>query len=295
VAEGSPTVRRRELGVLLRQLREEKGLSVKQVTEHLLCSPSKVSRIETGQRGATLRDVRDLCNLYGVSNETTRQRLMRLAREGKQQGWWQAYELPYATSMYVGLEAEAIRIKDYDSIVPGLLQTPDYVRALHDDPLPEPTQVELTPQLVEQRVEARLRRQQLLSRKVPAPLEFRVILDEAALHRVIGGPRVMSAQLKYVVRATDLPNVTVQVIPFSVGTHPALDSTFNILEFDGPVSNIVYSEGLSGFIFLERPEDVQRYEGVFHRLSQVALSPGESCALISRISQVYEKALKSVS
>ncbi len=120
MAEGSPTVRRRELGAVLRKLREEKGMSVKQVTEHLMCSPSKVSRIETGQRGATLRDVRDLCDLYGVTDPAERDRLMTLAREGKQQGWWQPYDLPFATPMYVGLEAEAVSIKDYDSaVVPG--------------------------------------------------------------------------------------------------------------------------------------------------------------------------------
>jgi transcriptional regulator with XRE-family HTH domain len=100
VAEGSPTVRRRELGAALRKMREDKGMSVKQVTEYLLCSPSKVSRIETGHRGATLRDIRDLCNLYGITDEAERDRLMTLAREGKQQGWWQSYDLPY--SNYVG-------------------------------------------------------------------------------------------------------------------------------------------------------------------------------------------------
>src|ERR1700748_760521 len=105
MADGSPTVRRRELGTLLRKLREDKKMSVKQVTEHLLCSPSKVSRIETGQRGATLRDVRDLCDFYGVMADDERERLMTLAKEGKQQGWWQSYDLAFATPTYVGLEA----------------------------------------------------------------------------------------------------------------------------------------------------------------------------------------------
>ena len=140
MAEGSPTVRRRELGALLRKLRKDKDLTVDQVTTYLECSASKISRIETGQRGATPRDVRDLCDLYGVTNQAERERLVGLAREGKQQGWWQSYDLPFATPMYVGLEAEAVRIKDYDSaVIPGLLQSADYLRALHDDPLPEPT------------------------------------------------------------------------------------------------------------------------------------------------------------
>src|ERR1700761_9264734 len=118
----SPTVRRRELGALLRALRNERGLTVDQVAAELLCSPSKVSRMETGQRGATLRDIRDLCDLYGVAKAADRERLMTLAREGKQPGWWQSYDLDYAT--YVGLEEAAVALSYFQSsIVPGILQT----------------------------------------------------------------------------------------------------------------------------------------------------------------------------
>lgn len=291
MAEGSPTVRRRELGALLRKLREERGMSVKQVTEHLLCSPSKVSRIETGQRGATLRDVRDLCDLYGVAEEAERDRLMSLAREGKQQGWWQSYDLPY--SSYVGFEAEAASIKDYDSaVVPGLLQSPEYVRALHDNPLPEPADV--TPELVERRVTERKRRQQLLVRADPSPLDFWAILDEAVLHRAIGGPAVMRSQLERVIEATQMPNVTVQVIPYTAGAHPALDSTFNILEFSGAVPDLVYSEGLAGFIYMDRADDVDRYKRVFAQLCEIALSPEHTSDLIYKVSQSYASALEVI-
>ena len=294
VAEGSPTVRRRELGALLRRLRKEKDLAVDQVTAYLECSASKISRIETGQRGATPRDVRDLCDLYGVTDQAERERLVGLAREGKQQGWWQSYDLPFATPMYVGLEAEAVRIKDYDSaVIPGLLQSADYLRALHDDPLPEPTDRELTPELVERRVEARLIRQQLLTRRHPPPLEFSAIMDEAALHRLIGGPAVMGAQLKRVVEAMQLPNVTVQVIPYSIGPHPALNSTFNILEFSGAAPHLVYSEGLAGFIFMEREEDVERYNDVFRHLSDIALTPDQSADLMIRLAEAYANALRA--
>jgi transcriptional regulator with XRE-family HTH domain len=294
VAEGSPTVRRRELGALLRKLRKDKDLTVDQVTTYLECSASKISRIETGQRGATPRDVRDLCDLYGVTNQAERERLVGLAREGKQQGWWQSYDLPFATPMYVGLEAEAVRIKDYDSaVIPGLLQSADYLRALHDDPLPEPTDRELTPELVERRVEARLIRQQLLTRRQPPPLEFWAIMDEAALHRLIGGPAVMGAQLKRVVEAMQLPNVTVQVIPYSIGPHPALNSTFNILEFSGAAPHLVYSEGLAGFIFMEREEDVERYNDVFRHLADIALTPDQSADLMIRLAEAYTNALSA--
>jgi transcriptional regulator with XRE-family HTH domain len=296
VAEGSPTVRRRELGALLRKLREEKNLSVKQVTEHLLCSPSKISRIETGQRGATLRDVRDLCNFYGVTDEAQRARLMTLAREGKQQGWWQSYDLPFALPTYVGLEAEAVCIKDYDSaVIPGLLQSREYSRAVHREPLPEPAERESTEDRVEQRVEARLRRQELLTRVDPPPLRFWAILDEAVLHRVIGGPAVMREQLEMVVEKMKLPNVTLQVIPFSAGAHPALDSTFNILEFSGEMPDIVYSEGLAGFIFMEGAADIRRYQRVFDTLTAKAATPEQSADLIRKISRQYQDALRAVS
>lgn len=296
MAEGSPTVRRRELGTRLRELRKGKDLTVDQVAAHLECSASKISRIETGQRGAMPRDVRDLCDLYGVTEQAERDRLMSLAREGKQQGWWQSYDLAFETPTYVGLEAEAVRVKDFDSgIIPGLLQTPEYIRALHLSPAPEPAPREMTTELVNQRVEARLIRQGLLTRQMPPPLNFWTILDEAALHRAVGGPVVMRAQLELVLKKMQLDNVTVQVVPFSTGAHPAIDSTFNILEFAGLTSDIVYSEGMAGFIFMEKPEDVARYNNVFEQLSDIALTPRRSADLILKISKGYEAALKAAS
>jgi hypothetical protein len=289
VADSSPTVRRRELGTLLRKLREERTMTVKQVTEQLLCSPSKVSRIETGQRGATLRDVRDLCDFYGVTDQAFRDQLMDLAKLGKQPGWWQPFDLPYST--YVGFEAEARVIRDFDSaVVPGLLQTPEYVRALHEDPLPFGSR-----DVIGQRIQARLRRQELLIRQNPPPLQLRAILDEAVLHRVIGGPAVMAAQLKRVVQETERPNVTVQVLPYGIGAHPALDSNFNILEFSGPAADIVYSEGMVGFIYLDRPEDIARYHEVFEHLSQLALKPGPSAELMLEVSRTYESSVRTAS
>lgn len=289
MADGNPTVRRRELGTLLRKLREDKGMSVKQVTEQLLCSPSKVSRIETGQRGATLRDVRDLCDFYDVTDQAFRDQLMDLAKQGKQQGWWQPFDLPY--SSYVGFEAEALTIRDFDSaVVPGLLQTPAYVRALHEDPLPFGAR-----DLVEKRIQARTKRQELLTREYPSPLDLWAILDEAVLHREIGGPAVMAAQLERVLKEMERPNVTVQVIPYSVGAHPALDSNFRILEFAGPVSDLIYSEGMVGFIYLDRPEDIARYHECFEHLSQLALKPDQSAELIQEISQAYDSSVRTAS
>jgi transcriptional regulator with XRE-family HTH domain len=275
VAQGSPTVRRRELGTLLRKLRNDKGLTVDQVAEHLLCSPSKVSRMETGHRGATLRDVRDLCELYGVTDEAGRDHLMTLAREGKQQGWWQSYDLPWST--YVGMEAEASEIKEYkSSVIPGLLQTASYARALHEAVIPA-----IEPDVIEQRVESRLRRQELLSQSNPPKLW--TVIDEAVLHRVVGGQDVMHEQLIRLVEFSRQSNVTVQVLPYELGAHPALESNFNILEFaSNDTPGFIYVEGLVGFVYLENSQDLDRYRQVFEVLRTTALGPKDSRQLISK-------------
>lgn len=279
----SPVVRRRELGALLRGLRIEAGMTVEQVAERLLVSPSKISRLETGQRGASLRDVRDLCDLYEVTDEEQRVHLAGLAKESRKPAWWQRYGLPYAN--YVGLEAEALRISDFESgAFPGLLQTPDYARAIHESAMPK-----LAPELIDQRVEVRAARQEILTRNDPSPPNLHAIMDEAALHRVVGGPRVMQAQISHVVEACQRPNINVQVIPFSVGAHPGLDSTFVLLEFDSPVPSVVYVEGLVGHLYLERDQDVQRYRQVFDRLRSISLSEQRSLEEMTRMGAAYEK------
>ena len=273
----SPTVRRRELGALLRKLRTGKGLTVEQAAEQLMISMSKLSRMETGQGVATLRDIRDLCDLYDVTDEAERDRMVNLAREGKQTGWWQGYDLDsFAT--YVGLEAAAVQVGYYQSgIIPGLLQTPDYARAMHAAGVPE-----ITPERTEELIEVRLRRQRLLDRDPPVRLD--AILDEAVLHREVGGVEVMRAQLDWLITMSQRPNVTTRVIPYSAGAHPAMGSSFNILEFAGAVPTVVYVEGLVGWIYVERPQDVARYRQVFEYLRSVALTPQESGTLLQKIS-----------
>jgi transcriptional regulator with XRE-family HTH domain len=278
----SPTLRRRELGALLRARRQELGLTVEQVAERLEFSPSKVSRLETGQRGATARDVRDLCDLYGVADAGERERLVALAREGKQQGWWQSHDLDFST--YVGLEAAATSIKYYQSIViPGLLQSADYARAMHDVVV----QPKLSPERIDELVRVRLTRQELLKRE--PPIIISAIIDEAALHRVVGGVATMRAQLARLVEVAEQADVTIRIIPYGAGAHAAMDSTFRILEFGSPAPTIVFVEGLVGFIYLERSQDVAKYEEVFERLSDIALSPQESIDLITRIGELYKR------
>lgn len=275
----SPTVRRRELGALLRGLRQERGLTVEQVAARLLCSPSKVSRMETGQRGATARDMRDLCDIYQITDPVQREHLTRLAAEGKQQGWWQSYELDFAT--YVGLEEAATSVCYYGTtVVAGLLQTANYARAVHQAGFQD-----FAPDRIEELIEVRMRRQRLLKREPPLRLD--VVFDEAVLRRVVGGPSVMGAQLQQIAELSYLPDVTIQVIPYDAGAHPAMDSNFHILELAGPVSSVVYVEGLVGFIFLERAQDLERYHQVFDHLRNMALNPQESVNMISRVAATY--------
>jgi transcriptional regulator with XRE-family HTH domain len=278
----SPTVRRRELGVLLRALRNEKGLTVEQVAERLLCSPSKVSRMETGHGIATPRDIRDLCDLYDVTNPAERDRMNRLALEGKREGWWESYDLDFDT--YVGLETDATGLKYYQStIVPGLLQTADYARAMLDVSIPK-----LDSDRIDQLLEVKLIRQRVLSRELP--LRLWAVFDEAALHRVVGGRGVMAAQLDRLVEVSANPNVRMQVIPYEAGAHPAMDSSFNILDLYGAVPNVVYVEGLSGWRYFERPADIARYQEVFDRLCHLALSEEKSIELIAKAGANYKLA-----
>jgi transcriptional regulator with XRE-family HTH domain len=262
---GSPTVSRRELGTLLRTLRIRKGLTAEQVAERLMVSASKVSRLETGQRGASARDIRELCDLYEVGDEQ-RQHLMELAIEGKQHASWQPLGVPY--SRYVGLEAEATSISDYGlGNVPGLLQTPDYAREVVRALVPK-----WVPDVVEQRVEGRAARQQRLFSGHPP--RFEAVVDESVLHRVVGSPAIMRAQLERLLELAELPNVTLRVIPYDAGALPSGNNKFIILRFAQPVvPDVVFIEGLTGDLYLEEPHDVEIYNTTFRTLTQLAAAP----------------------
>jgi hypothetical protein len=186
----------------------------------------------------------------------------------------------------VGLEAEATAISGFhSSVMPGLLQTAEYAHAIQEAAIPEVSAPELTPDVIDQRVEARIRRQALLTKEMP--LEFSAVLDEAVLHRLVGGESVMRAQLKHLTDMMSLANVRIRVIPYSAGAHPALESTFYILDFADTVPSVIYVEGLVGWIYLERNEDLDRYRRVYERLSDIALSPRESVKLIANISKSH--------
>jgi transcriptional regulator with XRE-family HTH domain len=282
----SPTVRRRELGALLRKLRLEKGLTVEQAAEQLMFSMSKLSRMETGHGVATRRDIRDLCALYEVTDEAERDHMLRLAAESKQQAWWQSYDLRYDT--YVGLEAEAVTISAFQSsVVHGLLHTADYARAQHQGSIPL-----LSPDQIELQIEAKLTRQRILTRDQPP--RFSVVLDEAALHRMVGGRQVMATQLAKILDVAARPSVTVQVLPYDVGAHPALESNFTILELPDPTPGVVFVEGMIGSTYLERDDDLIRYQTIFRKLESIALSPQGSNDLIRKFLRDYEGGLAAI-
>ena len=280
----SPTVRQRELGKRLRELRNQHDLTVEDVANRLLCSATKISRLETGARRPSLRDVRDLCVLYEL-DESTSAELMTLARGAREQGWWTQYE-DIQLDPYIGLEAVATAITSYSMyFVPGLLQTEEYARALIKAIAPK-----IDPAVHDQRVEVRLRRQQLLEEDHRP--RYRVLLDEAVLHRRVGGPKVMAVQLGKILEAERRAIVTIQVIPFDVGAHAAQDSNFVLLEFgdDPNLSPVIFVEGLTGNQYIERKADIARYREAVEHLRDSALSPRDSLQLVNQMRKTHTSA-----
>lgn len=278
-AAGSPTVRRRELGALLKALRNATGWTAEQVANRLVISTSKLSRLETGQRGASTRDINDLCDLYEVDDEQ-RRHLLELASEGKQRAWWQALGLPY--SRYVGLETAAASISDYGlGVMPGLLQTADYARAIVRAAVST-----WVPEVAEQRVKGRMARQQLLH-AANAP-RFEAVVDESVLHRVVGSPAVMQAQLQRLLELSKLPNVALRVVPYEAGALPAPANKFIILRFALPaVPDVVFIESLTEELYLDDPGEVEIYETTFSTLTQLAASPEVTREIIATMISSY--------
>jgi transcriptional regulator with XRE-family HTH domain len=277
VTTRTPTNRRRRLGAELRRLREASGLTIDRVAEVLECSQSKVSRIETGQVSATPRDVRDMLELYRV-DPAQREAMVQIAREARQRGWWHKFvDVPDGVPAYVGLETAATSIDVYMSlIVPALLQTADYAKAIIGAVRPDLPRAEL-----DRRVELRMSRQALLDRDDPP--ELRVLLDEAVLQRPVGGPAVMAAQLRRLLEDAERPAVTLRVLPIATGAHAGMDGPFTIFGFPAPAEpDVVALDSAADALYLEGPEDLRRYRRVFERLLPAALPPEESTAFIAR-------------
>ena len=280
----SPTMRRRRLAAELRRLREAAGVTQEEVAGRLEWDPSKLSRIENRQVGIIARDLRKLLDMYEVTDEAQRDGYFAMGREGKQRAWWQSYGdvTPGEYGTLIGLEAEAATISNYEQeLVPGLLQTEDYahavIRAFRRDDSEEE---------ISRRVELRLARQQVLVRDDPPRLW--AVISEAVVRRVVGGPAVMAAQLRKLASERDRPVVTVQVLPFEAGEHPAMTGSFVSLDFPAPEPGTVYVENASSALYLERVTDIERYAETFRFVLAAALGPKESRDMLIVAAQELE-------
>ena len=279
----NPTVRRRRLGAELRRLRETLGMTAEEVAGRLMVSQSKISRLENGRRSISQRDVRDLCDVYNVDDERIRAGLMEMAKESRQRGWWHEFnDIPY--SVYIGLEAEASSIRAYESsFVPGLLQTEEYAAAVVQG-----TQPDTDATAVGRRVEVRLKRQSRIYGENQLGSLWAVI-DEAVLRREVGSRAVMAEQLVQLLDLSARSNINLQVIPFSHGAHPGMTGTFSLMEFpESADSTVVYFEGVTSDLYLEKDADVRRYTGLYDHLRAAALGVVESRSLIADIAEGYK-------
>lgn len=282
----SPSLRRRRLAAELRRLRDQSGLSVTEAARRLGWQASRLSRIETRQSGITAPDLRNLLNAYGVEDQGQRAYLAELARRVNERGWWQKYAGLIASEYadLIGLEAEARTIRTYQQeLVPGLLQTPDYARAVIRASWPTSTAAE-----IDRRVEIRVERQEVLTRADPPPPRFSVVLSEGALRRPVGGYDVMRGQLEYLTRPRERANVTVQVLPFDAGGHPSMVGPFTAMTFHDPDDlGVVNVENATGALFLEEPDELRVYEELWNTLQASALSADDSQAFLKSTSFGY--------
>jgi transcriptional regulator with XRE-family HTH domain len=262
------------LGVELRRLREGAGLTRVEVATRLYISPSKLSRIEGGRVSATLRDVGELLALYRVGGQQ-RENVLRLAKDARSRtSWWDAYRDLPSVRTYISYETEAVSIYTYEStVIPGLLQTREYAQVMFRTLMPA-----LNSKEVERYVELRLARQSILTKEDPPALL--VVLDEAPLHRPIGGRDAMWAQFRRLIEAASMPNVTFQVIPFGVELASMVGS-FTIFDFGDPATpELVHLQHVTGEVYLSRTDEIQRYRRLFEGLRAATLSPAHSVDLL---------------
>lgn len=279
MAVGSPpTVRRRQLGRELRKLREDAGLHIDQLAEQLRCSSSRISRIETARIRIAPGTVHEILDVLGVDGER-RRRLVTLARQAEAPGWWQEYTdvLTYEYATYIALESEASSLRIFEpSIVHGLLQTDEYAAAML-------TKGPATHGDVSSKLAARMARQAAALGQSDR-LALRVVLDEAAIRRMVGGPGVMRRQLSHLIDLSHRPNVHLQVLPFSAGAPPSATGPFTIVDFPDPAeTSVVYMENFAGDLYVERTAVIETFAAVFHQLTADAMSVEDSLTLIERL------------
>ena len=277
----SPTVPQRRLARALRRLRADANLTIEQVAEKVDLSPSTLSRLETAQATVRRGDIKELLDIYRVTDEPQRQRLLRLAVQSREQPWWHEYrDLPEAAGADFADQADAIR-QFSALLIPGLLQTERYareiLRALRGDEASDNT---------ERQLQLRMKRQAVLTKQEPPA--YVVVLDEPVVRRVVGDRQIMHEQLQRLIEASELPNVTLHLLPFSVGAHAAMDGEFTIFSYetssdvyDDP--DVVYVENIVGGRYIESPTVTKRYNQAFQRLLQMAWDPVKSAQALADI------------
>jgi len=277
---GGPTVLRMILGRQLQTLREKAGMTYEQAAEAIYSSQWTIRRMERAEGGFKPLTVKSLLMAYGVTDVREIDTFLSLSREASKPGWWHSYDdvLPSWFRVAVGLEESASLIRAYQpQVVPGLLQTKDYIQAITAASFPAATAEETG-----RRVELRLARQELLTR--PGAPEYWVVLEETVLRRPIGGHHVMRAQLAHLIETAARPNVTIQVIPFAAGWHPALYGMFSIFRFPGQeLPDVVYSEGLTSAYYLGKPEETAHYTEALDRMCAQAASPEHTITILRDI------------
>jgi hypothetical protein len=261
------------VGAQLRRLRETANVTREAAGYHIRSSESKISRMELGRVSFKERDVDDLLLLYGVNDPSQREPLVEQARQANLPGWWHAFDdvMPGWFQTYVGLESAASLIRSYEvQVLPGLLQTAAYARAVITSGLPGISEDEM-----DRRINLRAQRQELLRRA--NPVQFWVVIDEAAIHRPLGGTRVMREQFEHLLDLMSLPNVVVQIMPYAIGGHAGEGGSFSILRFPEPdLVDLVYVPQLFSAAFLDKPDYVERYSRVIERLAVDALPPART-------------------
>ncbi len=277
-----PIALRVMLGAHLRQLREGRRISRQRAADAIRGSQSKISRLELGRTGYKMRDVGDLLTLYGVTDDSDREGLLTLAREASQPVWWGAYGevIPAWFEQYLSLERDAQIIRTYEPcFVPGLLQTEDYARAVIRNGHRDAPEAE-----VEQRVNLRLHRQQVLHRRQPGPLRLWAILDEATLRRPAGRPATMRAQIRHLIEMAELPHVRICLMPFSAGQRGAVGGAVTILRFpEGIIPDAVYLEHPATASYAEKPDEVTPYQILMNELATETMSPQSTVNILRRM------------
>ncbi len=278
----SPTATRRELGQRLRGLRLERELTVSGAADGIGCSPSKITKIELAQLVVTRDDVLKLLAFYEVSDAGLHDLLLFMVRAGARKEWWERRrDVPAKFGSYLGLESVATTLYAYDThLVHGLLETPDYARALYRALRPD-----RLPHEIDRRVEMRMRRQETLSRVDPPPLTLWSIMDEAVLRRKVGGQEIMYAQIRHLIEQSELPNVNLLVLPDELGAHAGLNGPFAILQFEASARPVVYLEGQAGNLYLEKDDDLRLCQQALNHMLAAAPTPERSMALMKQIAE----------